>query len=85
MRSATKWILSHALLQIFRSRADLINQINPASTETLEVKVMDRFFTQLTFSIGKLFLFSMFMPLGVMHGCPTRTKGPRGHRTTRER
>ena len=85
MRSVTVWILSHPLLQVSRSKADLNRQVNPASAETLEVDAMDNFVTQLTFSIGKLFLLSMFIPLGVMHGCPTRTKGPQGRQTARER
>ena len=37
---------------------------------------MDRFVMQLSFNIGRLFLASMYLPLGVISGCPRALRHP---------
>jgi hypothetical protein len=75
-------ILSIGLLQETRSAVD--ERVKPTRILTGNIKVsdMDRFITQLTLSIGKMFLVSMFLPLGVLHGCPVHHRSSRKQRIT---
>ena len=35
---------------------------------------IDRFMMQLSVNFGRVVLVSMFLPLGVFHGCPRKSK-----------
>lgn len=43
-------------------------------TEVLAMSEMDKFMMQMTVNFGRMVLMSMFMPLGMFVGCPTKPK-----------